>query len=248
MRGGSYDGVSEAELAARLGLSVHLYDRVTSTQDVAHELAATHDGVRDTVDTLILADEQTAGRGRGGHSWSSPAGRGIWLTLLQHPTDRATLDVLSLRIGLAAARALDPFTAEPVRLKWPNDLYVDRRKLAGTLVEARWRHETVEWVAIGFGVNVVPPQDQSDATGLDPGTRRLDVLPELVHELRGAATARGPLTDEELEEFGARDLARGRRCREPVRGVVRGITHDGGLLVDLADATVTVRSGSLTLE
>jgi BirA family biotin operon repressor/biotin-[acetyl-CoA-carboxylase] ligase len=231
-------------LAQQLGLPVLLYDSVTSTQDVAHEYAAhSHDDA-----ILILADGQTAGRGRGGHKWSAPAGSGIWLTLLDRSVDRSSLDILPLRIGLGAAHALDAFTSEPVQLKWPNDLYVEQRKLAGTLIEVRWRQDTIEWVAIGFGVNITIPADQPYAAGLDAGTRRLDVLPLLVAELRTAAAAQGMLTDLELEEFNARDLARGRTCIEPVRGRVQGVTPAGELLVELADSMVRVRSGSLILE
>jgi BirA family biotin operon repressor/biotin-[acetyl-CoA-carboxylase] ligase len=170
------------------------------------------------------------------------------MTLIEHPSDRTALDVLSLRIGLGAAHALDEFAAEPLRLKWPNDVYLEHRKLAGVLVETRWRAESPEWVAIGFGVNVVPPDDQPNAAGLEPGTRRVDVLPGLVRELRSAAASEGVLRDDELEEFNARDMARGKECVEPVRGRVRGITPGGELLVELADATVKVRSGSLVLE
>lgn len=239
-----YDGVSAAELEQQCGLPVLVFDSVSSTLDVAHEY-----GAKGMISPLvILADSQTAGRGRSGHQWSSPSTTGIWLTLLERPTDRAALDVLSLRIGLNAARALDPFAAEPIRLKWPNDLYVADRKLAGTLVEARWRQEIAEWVAIGFGVNVTPPADQPQAIGLDPGTRRLDVLPPLIAALHRAATTEGVLTDDEIEQFNARDLARGKPCAEPARGYVRGITPAGELLVELADATVKIRSGSLVLE
>ena len=240
----TYDGVSAAELEEQLGLPVVVFDSVTSTLDVAHEY-----GARDNAaPLLILANTQTAGRGRSGHRWSSPSNSGIWLTLLERPTDRDSLDVLSLRVGINAACALDPFAAEPIRLKWPNDLYVAGQKLAGTLVEARWRQDTMEWVAIGFGVNVTPPADQPQATGLDPGVRRVDVLPPLIAALHRAATTTGPLTPTELEQFNARDLARGKACSEPAHGRVRGITPAGELLVELADTTVKIRSGSLVLE
>jgi len=241
-RAAQYDGVPADALASALNVpQVILYESVGSTLDVAHELAA----AGAPSGTLVLADTQTAGRGRSGHRWSSPAGSGIWLTLIERPTDRTALDVLSLRIGIGAAHALDAFAPEPIRLKWPNDLYVDQHKLGGVLVETRWRSETPEWVAIGLGVNLTPPEDQSRATGLDAGTRRTDVLPELIRELREAAAATGGLTDDELEEYGARDLARGKMCVEPVRGVVRGVTRHGELLVELADAVVKVRAGSL---
>ena len=198
--------------------------------------------------TLVLADAQTGGRGRGGKSWASAPGAGIWLTLVERPTDISGLDVLSLRAGLRAAAALDRFAPEPIRLKWPNDLYVDAGKLGGILVEARWREKSVEWISIGVGVNVRPPANVERAGSLDPGIRRVDVLAELVPALRASAAAVGPLDRVELDEFAARDLARGRACTEPARGRVAGISRTGELLIDLADSVGSFRSGSLVLE
>jgi BirA family transcriptional regulator, biotin operon repressor / biotin---[acetyl-CoA-carboxylase] ligase len=239
------DGATEAELREALELPrVELLESTTSTLDVAHRLAA--EGAPSG--TLVIANEQTAGRGRGGKSWQSPPEAGLWLTLIERPADTSGLDVLSIRIGLAAAEALDRFAPEPIRLKWPNDLYVDRGKLAGILVEARWREQSVEWIAIGLGINVRAPENIEDAAGLEPGTARVDVLVELIPSLRLAAGATGPLDAEELEEFNARDLARGRTCIQPARGRVAGITPTGELLVALADTVAPFRSGSLVLE
>ena len=223
---------------------VELLETTTSTLDVAHRLAS--QGAPSG--TLVIANEQTAGRGREGKSWQSNPGAGLWLTLIERPKDPSGLAVLSLRVGLVAAEALDRFASEPIRLKWPNDLYVDRGKLAGILVEARWRESAVEWVAIGLGVNVRAPENVESAAGLEPGTDRLDVLGELIPGIRAAAQARGPLRPAELEEFNARDLARGKSCVQPAIGRVAGISAAGELLVALADAVTPFRSGSLVLE
>src|SRR5215217_6891246 len=97
----SYGGVTATALAARLGVpAVLAFDRVGSTLDVAHRVAPTA-----ASGTLVLADEQTAGRGRHGRRWASAPGAGLWLTLIERPVDIRALDVLSLRIGLAAAAA-----------------------------------------------------------------------------------------------------------------------------------------------
>jgi BirA family transcriptional regulator, biotin operon repressor / biotin---[acetyl-CoA-carboxylase] ligase len=223
---------------------VELFDSVPSTMDVAHRLAA--EGA--PAGTVVLANQQTAGRGRAGKSWASGSEAGIWLTLVERPADMSGLQVLSLRAGLRAAEALDRFATEPIRLKWPNDLYVDAGKLGGILVEARWREQSLEWVAIGVGVNVQPPDNVDRAAALEPGSARLEVLSELVPALRIAAAAPGPLTAAEMEEFSARDLARGRACTEPARGRVAGISSSGELLVALADTVAPFRSGSLVLE
>ena len=167
--------------------------------------------------------------------------------MIERPADTSGLGVLSLRVGLAAAQALDRFASEPIRLKWPNDLYTDSGKLGGVLVEARWREQAVEWVAIGLGVNVKAPANLEGASGLEAGIERLEVLAELVPALRAATDASGPLSADEREEFNARDLARGKACIEPAVGRVAGITPTGELLVALADSVVPFRSGSLVL-
>jgi BirA family biotin operon repressor/biotin-[acetyl-CoA-carboxylase] ligase len=156
--------------------------------------------------------------------------------------------VLSLRLGIRSARALDLFADEPIRLKWPNDLYVGNGKLGGILVEARWRQDTLDWIAVGVGINVTAPPGIDAAAGLERGTRRIEVLRELVPCVRGAAACAGELSLRELSEFDSRDLALGRKCVEPARGTVSGVSSSGELLVALADSIARFRSGSLVLE
>jgi BirA family biotin operon repressor/biotin-[acetyl-CoA-carboxylase] ligase len=240
-----YVGEPPAALAAKLGVAgVVLYRTVGSTMDAGHALGE----AGAPAGTLVLADAQTAGRGRQGNAWRSPAGRGIWLTLLERPLDASGVPVLSLRVGLATARALDAFTDEAVRLKWPNDVYAGTRKVAGVLVEARWRGVRLDWVAIGIGVNVLPPPGMAAATGLRRNTSRLDVLGELVPAVRGAAALTGLLDGRELEEFRSRDYARGRRCIRPSAGVVAGVSAMGELAVETPAGTRYYRTGSLVLE
>jgi BirA family biotin operon repressor/biotin-[acetyl-CoA-carboxylase] ligase len=240
-----FDGATREAIEQMLDLPrVELLDSTTSTLDIAHRIAA--QGA--PAGTLVIANEQTAGRGRSGRSWQSSPGAGLWLTLIERPVDSSGLGVLSLRVGLGAAEALDRFASEPIRMKWPNDLYIDRGKLAGILVEARWREQAVEWVAIGIGVNVKAPGNVKNAAWLEPGADRLDILAELVPAVLAAARGTGPLEADEMEEFNARDLARGRKCVEPALGRVAGITPTGELLVALADSVTQFSSGPLVLE
>jgi len=183
-----------------------------------------------------------------GRSWTSARGAGVWLTLVERPSDAAAIEVLSLRAGIALAAALDRFADGVVSLKWPNDVYVDGRKLAGILVEARWRESTLEWVALGIGINVHPPASEARAIGVRAGASRLSILDAIIPCVRDAAAQRGMLTAGEVDAFGRRDLARGHRCVEPVNGVVRGIDARGALLVDVGPDVVAVRSGSLVLK
>jgi BirA family transcriptional regulator, biotin operon repressor / biotin---[acetyl-CoA-carboxylase] ligase len=239
-----YDGAADHELASRLGLPrVVVRDRVSSTLDVAHALAS--EGA--AAGTLIIADAQASGRGRQGRVWQSEPGAGVWLTMLERPSDAGALDVLSLRIGIEVAPALDAFAETAVRLKWPNDLYVGARKLAGVLIEARWREQTPDWVAIGVGINVRAPSGDARAVGLRAGSTRLAVLAAVVPAIRRAAARSGMLAPAEIDRFAARDLAAGRWCIEPVAGRVRGIDRSGALLVDVGSLLTPVRAGSLVL-
>ena len=236
------DGITASELADQLGVPrVDLHASVSSTLDVAHTVAAeAPDG------TVIIADEQTSGRGRHGRRWASPQGGGLWLTLIEHPTDARSLDVLALRCGLFAAEALDALAPGPIGVKWPNDLYVRGAKLAGVLIETRWRGTKPDWVAIGFGLNVAMPGLEG-AIGLVPGTTRLGALARLVPALRRAAAASRHLSDDELARWRARDVAIDRVAIEPAEGRVAGIDAAGVLLITRLDGTMSRhRTGSLT--
>ena len=240
---GAWDGVAAEQLAARLTLpAVIALESVGSTLDVAHVLAA--DGAPNG--TLVVAEEQTAGRGRSGRRWTSAPAAGIWLTLIERALDPATLSLLALRLGLAAAEALDPFADASIGVKWPNDLYAGPKKLAGILVEARWRDGAPEWVAIGMGVNMRAPDDVAGAGGLRRGVARLAVLELLVPALSTAAARAGNLHSGELADLATRDIARGRRAVEPGAGIVEGVAANGELLLRAPDGAIaSYRSGSL---
>jgi BirA family biotin operon repressor/biotin-[acetyl-CoA-carboxylase] ligase len=243
-----YDGRTAAELARALDLPrVVVLERVSSTMDVAHTLAGESGGGAPG-GTLVLAEQQTAGRGRAGRQWASEPGSGIWLTLLERPGDPSAVAWLALRLGLRAAPVLDRWAPDRVQLKWPNDLYARGGKLGGILVEARWRDRQLDWVAIGLGLNLRVPVGVPGAAALEPGVARLDVLAELVPALRAAAAARGALSEAERSAYAERDLARGRRCREPGPGIVQGIDAEGALIVRTPTGDITYRSGSLILE
>jgi BirA family transcriptional regulator, biotin operon repressor / biotin---[acetyl-CoA-carboxylase] ligase len=236
------DGMDADAMAAALSVPrVVLLPQVESTMDEVHRLGA--EGA--PAGTIVIADEQTAGRGRGGKRWTSEQNRGLWMTLLERPSTASGLDVLSLRLGLHAAPVLELFSGAPVQIKWPNDLYANSRKLAGVLVEARWRQQKADWVAIGIGVNITSPPDLDTATGLLPGTHRSLVVLALVPALRAAAAARGPLTAAELAEFDRRDYARDRQTIKPAIGVAGGITSDGALIITGEHGISHYRAGSL---
>jgi BirA family transcriptional regulator, biotin operon repressor / biotin---[acetyl-CoA-carboxylase] ligase len=232
-----------------MSLPLHYYERVSSTMDVMHELAA--QGAK--TGTAIVAGEQLEGRGSRGRHWHSPPG-GLWLSVLFRPRTLAGLEVTSLRVGLAVAGSIDHLAEQPVKLKWPNDLMLGDRKLGGVLCEARWQGDALGWIAVGVGVNVnnpIPEELRSAACALptDRAGITLDwVTQAVVASLRQLDLGAGSLSVPELEEFARRDWLRGRKLRAPVQGTVSGLRDDGALLVCRSEgAEVPVRSGPVEL-
>jgi len=238
------DGFDSAALAGRIGASrVELFESVGSTMDEAHRIAE----AGAPSGSVIVADHQLAGRGRLGRKWASDPGAGLWMTAMFRDVPISGLDVLSIRIGLALAPTFDPFAEGTVQLKWPNDLLVGGSKLAGILVEARWRDARLEWVAVGLGVNLVSPAHQPSATQLREGVARSALL-EIIHPaITAACTAKGELSDDELAAWAARDSTRNASISAPAVGVARGITANGTLMVDTAQGREFYRRGSLVL-
>ena len=225
------------------------YESVASTMDLIHEL-----GERGApAGTVVVAAEQTGGRGSRGRPWHSPRG-GVWLTLLSRPS-RAGTELLSLRAGLALARALE--VACPglrVGLKWPNDLMWEARKVGGVLLEVRWSGDDPAWAAVGVGINVtnpLPPDLATTAVAL--AEHQAAPTPEalldlLLPGLRGLDGETPRLAPEELAELRRRDWLRGRELTGPEAGVVEGIAPDGALLVRRQDgARAELRAGTIRL-
>lgn len=212
--------------------------------DVIHELA--EQGA--PAGTVVLADEQTSGRGREGRRWHSPPGVGIWLGYLARPAPQAATGVLALRVGLALAAALRDLGASPA-LKWPNDVYLDDRKAAGVLCEARWLSPG-GWVAVGVGVNVrgpLPPELVAHAAAVDeviPDVTRVAILERLVPRLQRLGSG-ALLSAEEQKSYGEMDWLAGRELAEPVRGRAVGIDRDGALLVETPQGVKRVLAGTV---
>jgi BirA family biotin operon repressor/biotin-[acetyl-CoA-carboxylase] ligase len=231
-------------------VNLHRLASVGSTLDLLHQLAA----AGAPHGTTIVAEEQTAGRGARGHLWHSPRG-GLWLSRLVRPPNPMVAEVLSLRVGLALARALDALgDLPPVELKWPNDVLLEGKKAAGILCEARWQGPALGWVAIGLGLNVsnaLPPDVAHSAIRLADFRADLTVdavLIRLLAALDEIALDAATLSAAELSEFERRDWLRGRTLREPLEGTVLGLAADGALTVRTIDGRIAAaRSGHVVL-
>jgi len=227
------DGVPAAELATRWGVpQCGLFRQLPSTLDAIHQL-----GLQGApAATSVIAEEQTAGRGRDGRTWHSPPG-GVWLGVLLRP-QHAVLGTVSIRAGLAVADTVDALLGGPVsRLKWPNDVLLDDRKLAGILCEGRWQGERLQWLAVGVGINV------RNAVPAAVASRAIGLVPALVR----SAALDPALSERECAAFAERDWLRGRQLRSPAAGRAGGVRPDGALLVDLGAGTIGVREGHVEL-
>ncbi len=226
-------------MARRVGAPrVVLEASVGSTQDLAHALGS--QGAESG--TIVLADEQTAGRGRAGRPWSSPPGAGIWLSALLRPGATPVGGALAIRAGLAVRSALsEAVPGARVSLKWPNDIVHAERKLGGVLCEARWTGGRLGWVAVGVGLNVHGPIAPSVAgtamalAELDAGVSRLGVLEALVPRLVALADRPAELAEAERAEYLE-------RLWTPPGEKVVGVDPDGALRVRAADGRLVRRT------
>ncbi len=224
-----YDGLDASALGQRVGApAAVIYEKILTVMDAAHRLA--EGGA--SAGTVVVADEQTAGRGRAGRAWFSPPGAGIWLAIVLRPEPAPQGGVLAIRLGLAIREALLAISARlKPDLKWPNDIVVQDRKLGGVLCEARWIGERLGWVVAGIGLNIHGPlaaavEDTAIAAAdVDPGLSRLAVLEALVPRLIASGRHGEPLNDDER----ARYLAA--LSMPPGTEPVVGLDPDGALLV-----------------
>lgn len=190
----------------------------------------------------FLADAQTAGRGRGGHRWHSPPGENLYLSMvLRLAVSPAAVAPVTLVVGLAVARAVERRCSSPAWLKWPNDVQIDGKKIAGVLVEGQIRGDHVQSLIVGVGVNVrterFPDDFAAHATSLralsSPDLDRAPLAAEVIREIGDATdlfvrSGLGPF----LDELSRRDALLGRQVEVAgVRGVGAGIDPEGRLLV-----------------
>lgn len=148
--------LSMHELLPRLntrsfGHNMRLLDTVASTQDELRVLA--EQGAPEG--SLVIAEQQTSGRGRMGRSWISPAGKGIWMSLLlRPPVPLPHTPQLTLLAAVALSRAISRIVPLTIGIKWPNDLLVNGRKISGILLESAAEDERLRYVVVGMGISV----------------------------------------------------------------------------------------------
>ena len=226
------------------------YPEIGSTNDAAAVLA--ENGAEEGV--VVIADRQTAGRGRLGRAWVSPPGAGLYVSIVLRPTPAAAA-LLTIAAGVAVADGIFSATGLRVQLKWPNDVHVDGRKLAGILAEGAPSH-----VVLGIGINLMPAAYPSDiaarATSLEAELGRRVDRGLVFAECLAALAARY----RELHRDGGDGVVKGWRERaswtlgrrvewdaagERRLGSVENIGEDGALLVRTGHEVVQIRSGEV---
>jgi BirA family biotin operon repressor/biotin-[acetyl-CoA-carboxylase] ligase len=225
--------------------------------------------------SIFLADEQLAGRGRGDHEWLSPAGEGLYVSvLLRPPMPARRLMLLPLAAGLAAADAIRAASGLVADLRWPNDLLIGSSKVGGILVESKTVAGKVAFAVVGIGINVhqrgfadeLPtlatsldleagvPGDRSSSPGCKAGHRvsRQDLLVSLLESLEREALglldpAAAKVIPRRVEE--ASTWVRGRQVQvhgpQACTGVTVGLDERGFLLVRTDAGLVTVQTGGI---
>ncbi len=233
-------------------IDIRWHASVPSTMDVAAALAS--EGAAHGV--VVAAEEQTAGRGRRGSMWSSPPGAGLYFSFIARPADAATLSLLTLAAGVGVREGIAAASGLAAGLKWPNDLLVGRRKLAGILAEGIAIGTGNQAIVIGVGVNVqaaaYPPDVAARATSIEGELgRAVDrdalfaaILDALWHRLATLEERPGDI----LQAWrAASPSAIGTRIEwEGHAGLTNGIDDTGALLVTTSSGVERIIAGELS--
>jgi BirA family biotin operon repressor/biotin-[acetyl-CoA-carboxylase] ligase len=224
------------------------HPRLGSTNDLAKERA--RQGASEGL--LVIADEQSSGRGRRGRNWWAPAGSALLTSLLFRPPLPPTqTQQLTMLCALAAADAVAETTSLGVGLKWPNDLVIGGRKLAGLLTESAFQGDQLDFAVVGLGLNfntdlADAPQFLAPATSLRIELGQpLDRLELLLAYLNGVARryARLKTGTSPHKEWASRLSTLGQSVTahlgdQTLSGLAQGVDADGALLLRAADGTV----------
>jgi len=247
------------ELFSTLPLGdIRYFDSIGSTNDEA--LAWANKGAHDL--SLIIADEQTMGRGRLGRPWFTPPGTALAFSLILRPTadEKPHLSRLVGLAALAITESLQKMGLSP-QIKWPNDVLLNQRKVAGVLIELAWSGEDVVCVVIGIGVNILKGAVPSTDILRFPGTSLEDMLgypverENVLRDILSALIALRPQlsTDEFMNKWEETLAYHGKQVKvdmagQTLVGLLEGIIPDGSLrLRDEHGNSVTVQFGDVRL-
>ena len=261
----SADVLTEAEIKSCMksqwmGREVEFLQETDSTNTEARRLA--EKGAKDG--TLVVAEYQTAGKGRRGRSWTSPSGTGIWMSLVLRPgLEPACAPMITLLTGLAVSAGIEDYCGLKSQIKWPNDLTLEGKKICGILTEMSADMEMIRYVVVGIGINVnieaVPEEIAYKATSLylESGKKikRSGMIACIMKRMEEYYERFLDTADLScmLKEYEDRLVNMGRKVlvlapKGEYQGVCLGINDDGELLVEREDGTVSrVMSGEVSV-
>ncbi len=207
-------------------------------------------------DTIVIANHQTAGRGRLGRSFFSPSGTGLYMSILLRP-DSAPFDAsrLTIAAGVAVCRAIKTLCDKKPQIKWVNDIFLDGKKVCGILAEAGTNNDSLEYIIVGIGLNIsteVFPDELSQIAGsLNPSVSRSTIAGEIINEFY---SARQLCTSEQLiDEYKDYSLVLGKKISfskegKAYTGIASDISIEGNLIVVLENGkAITLKSGEISL-
>jgi len=243
-----------------IGQAVHSYQSVKSTNDIADSLACS--GAPEG--TIVTAERQTAGRGRRGRSWHSPEGTGIYLSIILRPKFKPEkAPGVSIMTALALADTISEYCPNKTAIKWPNDILIDGRKVAGILTELYAEKNRVEYIVIGIGINInTRPEDFPEdikkiATSIRASRRkkisRVALLQKflIAFEKEYLAYQQDQLARSHKRVRGYSSLIGHQVKLASGKGIIEGtaldIDADGALLVDVNGERRTITSGEVTV-
>jgi BirA family biotin operon repressor/biotin-[acetyl-CoA-carboxylase] ligase len=216
-----------------------------STNELAKELAA----LGAPHGTVVTARVQTAGRGRQGREWVAPPGSALLMSLVVRERDER-FPLLPLAAAVAVADACDTLAPVRCQIKWPNDVWIDRRKVSGILVEGR---PAEGWAVLGIGLNVRTREFPDALRGLATSLRltgggEVDVEGALTALIAALERRLGEPPGAILAAWRERDALRGEQVRwADGEGVAAGIDDSGSLLVETAGGVVALGAGEVHL-
>ncbi len=259
------DVMNEPEIKSILktkwaGQEVLYFDTIDSTNTKAQELA--EKGYPSG--TLVVADQQVSGKGRRGRGWVSPSGTGIFMTLMIKPDIKPNnASMLTLVAALAVAKALKDVTGEDAKIKWPNDIVINGKKICGILTEMSAQFDYINHIVIGIGINVhnesFPEEISSMASSLmiEAGGkkfRRAEIIAQTMlhfeeyYEIFLQTEDLSALVGEYDELLVNMNKAvKVLDPKEPFEGKAMGITKHGELIVDTWESRKLVSSGEVSV-
>ncbi len=234
-----------------LGQNYIFFEEINSTNIYAKENNLPHG-------TVVLAENQTAGKGRKGRKWVSQKGKGLYFSIVLKKTPPInSFLIYSLLFPAVVKKSLEEFISKKIYIKWPNDLYLNNKKLAGFLIESEIEGNEISRVIVGIGININNTEEafknlDKPATSLFIEERkelpRKKIFAKILENIENCLEDIKP--EEILKTVEDSLLWKGKKVYLPeidIEGVLLGLNKEGGLLLDTEKGIETIYSGDLTL-